>query len=94
MRGGNGLIEVNSLLKSYGDKKALNGISFHVREGEIFGFLGPNGAGKTTTLRILTGQLKADSGEARIMDLDVMKGTREVHSHIGVVPEEPNLYER
>jgi ABC-2 type transport system ATP-binding protein len=88
------LIEVNSLIKSYGDKRALKGISFQVREGEIFGFLGPNGAGKTTTLRILTGQLKADSGEAKIMDLDVMKGAKELHSHIGVVPEETNLYER
>ena len=88
------MIEVNSLIKSYGDKRALKGISFQVREGEIFGFLGPNGAGKTTTLRILTGQLKADSGEAKIMDLDVMKGAKELHSHIGVVPEETNLYER
>ncbi|HZJ58401.1 MAG TPA: ABC transporter ATP-binding protein [Clostridia bacterium] len=88
------MIGVNDLVKSFGDKMALRGISFNVEDGEIFGFLGPNGAGKTTTLRILTGQLKADSGKARIMELDATGGTREIHSRIGVVPEETNLYER
>ncbi len=88
------MIKVKDLAKSYGQRQALKGISFNVEDGEIFGFLGPNGAGKTTTLKILTGQLTADAGEAKIMDMDAMKKARELHSYIGVVPEEANLYER
>lgn len=88
------MIKVNNLSKSYGEKEALQGISFGVKEGEIFGFLGPNGAGKTTTLKILTGQLAADGGWAKIMGFDVGKDTNQLHAYIGVVPEETNLYER
>jgi len=88
------LIEVKYLSKKYGEKEALKGISFDVNEGEIFGFLGPNGAGKTTTLKILTGQLSADDGWAKIMGFDVMKEAKKLHAYLGVVPEEANLYER
>ena len=55
-------IEVRDLRKSFGEVKAVDGISFHVEEGELFGFLGPNGAGKTTTVRLLTGMLRPDGG--------------------------------
>jgi ABC-type multidrug transport system ATPase subunit len=57
-------IEVNNLLKVYGEQKAVNNISFKVDKGEIVGFLGPNGAGKSTTMKIITGYLQQDSGEA------------------------------
>lgn len=88
------VIEVIDLRKSYGVKDALKGISFAVEEGEIFGFLGPNGAGKTTTIRILAGQLRPNSGEARILGRDVFKGMAEIQPRMGVVPEKANLYER
>ncbi len=88
------VIEVINLKKCYGEKEALQGISFAVDQGEIFGFLGPNGAGKTTTIRILAGQLRPNSGEARILGRDVFKGMAEIQPKMGVVPEKANLYER
>ena len=60
------MIEVKNLVKSYGDKHAVAGISFKANDGEILGFLGPNGAGKSTTMNILTGYLSSTSGEAYI----------------------------
>jgi len=87
------LIQVEDLHKSYGDKAALQGITFDVNEGEIFGFLGPNGAGKTTTLKILTGQLLPSSGKATVMNENTYNNSR-LSRHIGVVPENTNLYER
>ena len=60
------IIEVEKLTKSYGSKRGITDVSFHVEEGEVFGFLGPNGAGKTTTIRTLMALLRADSGKARI----------------------------
>lgn len=87
------LIHVRNLQKSYGDKIALQGISFDVNEGEVFGFLGPNGAGKTTTLKILTGQMPPGSGEATVMGKKPFN-SGELSMHIGVVPENTNLYER
>ncbi len=56
------MIEVNGLIKSYGSKRAVNGISFQVRRGDILGFLGPNGAGKSTTMKMITGYLRPDGG--------------------------------
>lgn len=87
------LIRVRDLQKNYGDKIALQGISFDVKEGEVFGFLGPNGAGKTTTIKILTGQMPPSSGEAAIMGKNPFN-SGELSMHIGVVPENTNLYER
>ncbi len=85
-------IEAVNLHKRFGSVSAVNGVSFKVKEGEIFGFLGPNGAGKTTTIRILTGILKPDSGEARIMGYDVHKDPVKARMLTGVVPEEANPY--
>ena len=61
----NKMIKVDNLSKRFGNKIALEDISFDIKEGEIFGFLGPSGAGKTTTINILTGQLSQDSGKAK-----------------------------
>ncbi|PYP87714.1 MAG: MFS transporter [Blastocatellia bacterium AA13] len=86
------MIEVDHLTKSYGEKIAVNDISFTVGRGEILGFLGPNGAGKTTTMRILTGYLPATRGSARIAGFDVFEQSLEVRSRIGYLPETPPLY--
>jgi ABC-2 type transport system ATP-binding protein len=86
------LIEVEHLVKSYGQARAVNDISFKVEKGEILGFLGPNGAGKTTTMRILTGYLPATGGTARIAGFDVFERSMEVRKRIGYLPETPPLY--
>jgi ABC-2 type transport system ATP-binding protein len=86
------LIEVEHLVKSYGQARAVNDISFKVEKGEILGFLGPNGAGKTTTMRILTGYLPATGGTARIAGFDVFEQSMEVRKRIGYLPETPPLY--
>jgi len=86
------VITVGELTKHYGDVRAVDHISFDVKEGEIFGFLGPNGAGKTTTIRILTGLIKPDEGKAFVAGYDVLKNPIEAKQHIGVVPEVSNAY--
>jgi len=86
------LIEVEHLVKSYGQARAVNDISFKVEKGEILGFLGPNGAGKTTTMRVLTGYLPATSGTARVAGFDVFNQSMEVRKRIGYLPEVPPLY--
>jgi ABC-2 type transport system ATP-binding protein len=86
------LIEVEHLVKSYGQARAVNDISFKVEKGEILGFLGPNGAGKTTTMRILTGYLPATGGTARIAGFDVFEQSMDVRKRIGYLPEVPPLY--
>ena len=85
-------IEVNSLLKQYGEQKAVNGVSFKVGKGEIVGFLGPNGAGKSTTMKIITGYLQADSGKALVCGLDVKKDPVAIKKKIGYLPEANPLY--
>ena len=67
---------------------ALDGVTFRVKKGEVFGFLGPNGAGKTTTVKILTTILVPDSGEARVVGYDVVKESLKVRKIIGVLPED------
>ncbi len=85
-------IEVKCLCKSFNGRKAVNCISFSVHRGEIFGFLGPNGAGKTTTVRMLTGVIKPDYGDAMVMGHDIVRETERVKSILGVVPEIANAY--
>jgi ABC-2 type transport system ATP-binding protein len=87
-------IEVQELSRVFDGVRALDGISFGVEAGEIFGFLGPNGAGKTTAVRILTGQLRPTAGQARVMGHDVVHEREELKPQIGVVFEVHNLYER
>jgi len=86
------LIEVQDLTKSYGDKTAVDHITFSVNKGEILGFLGPNGAGKTTTMRVLTGYLPATQGTAKVAGFDVFNDSMEVRRRIGYLPETPPLY--
>jgi ABC-2 type transport system ATP-binding protein len=86
-------IEVDSLTKKFGDFKAVDGISFKVEEGEIFGFLGPNGAGKSTTMMILTTLLKPTSGRALVGGYDVMSDAKKVREKIGYVQQEISVDE-
>jgi len=73
--------------------RAVDGIEFSVREGEIFGFLGPNGAGKTTTIRMLTGLTRPTAGRAQVLGLDLARDVTRIKKRIGVVPEVSNLYD-
>jgi ABC-2 type transport system ATP-binding protein len=88
------LIEADHLVKRYGDKVAVDDVSFSVRGGEIFGFLGPNGAGKTTTLKMMVGLLKPTSGTARVAGYDVQTQSLLAKASSGYVPDEPNLYSK
>ena len=86
------MIEVKDLTKVYGNKHAVDGISFTVNEGEILGFLGPNGAGKSTTMNILTGYISSTSGTAKVAGFDILEDPIEAKKHIGYLPEHPPLY--
>lgn len=86
------MVSVNNLVKTYGSQRAVDGISFEAKKGEILGFLGPNGAGKSTTMKILTCYLPKTSGEASVCGLDVEKDSLEVRKKIGYLPEHNPLY--
>lgn len=86
------MVEVRNLIKRYGDKYALDDVSFNIKDGEVVGFLGPNGAGKTTTMNILTGYLSATSGQVLIDGTDIAKSPLQVKKSIGYLPEQPPLY--
>ena len=86
-------IEVRRLTKIYGSQKAIDNISFTVNKGEIVGFLGPNGAGKSTTMKIITGFLEPESGEALVSGLHVNAGSIETKKKIGYLPETNPLYQ-
>lgn len=85
-------IVVSNLLKTYGAQKAVNNISFSIEKGEIVGFLGPNGAGKSTTMKIITGYLLQDAGEAKVCEIDVIKNPLDAKRKIGYLPESNPLY--
>ncbi|MBN2327690.1 MAG: ABC transporter ATP-binding protein [Candidatus Omnitrophica bacterium] len=87
------MILVEELKKSYGELRAVDGISFEVLEGELFGFLGPNGAGKTTTLSMISGLLKPDGGRVMINDIDVWQTPKAAKRILGLVPQDVALYE-
>jgi ABC-2 type transport system ATP-binding protein len=87
-----GVIEVENLTRQYGDRTAVNGISFAVRKGEIIGFLGPNGAGKSTTLRMLTGYLRPTDGAIRVAGVDAVRDPIGARRFIGYLPESVPLY--
>ncbi len=87
------ILEVDQLVKKYGDFEAVKGISFEVEKGEIFGLLGPNGAGKTQSISMITGIIPPTSGTARIAGHDVLKESKEVKQITGLVPQDLALYE-
>lgn len=86
------MIEVKNLSKHFGDKKAVDNISFTAENGEILGFLGPNGAGKSTTMNILTGYISSTDGVALIDGIDILENPVKAKQKIGYLPEQPPLY--
>jgi ABC-type multidrug transport system ATPase subunit len=86
------VVEAQALVKRYGKTVAVDGVSFAVRPGEVFGFIGPDGAGKTTLFRILTTLVAADSGEARVLGLDVVRDLWAIRSRVGYMPGRFSLY--
>ncbi len=87
------LIQAHSLTKSYGSTRAVDGVSFAVNAGEIYGLVGSDGAGKTTTLRLLIGALRADAGTATVCGFDVAEKPEEVRSRVGYLSQRFSLYE-
>ncbi len=87
-------IEVSQLRKNYGALKAVDGISFTVKTGEVFGLLGPNGAGKTTTIEIMEGLRERDGGDVKVLGLDPWKKGYDLHKNIGVIPQEFTFIEK
>ena len=86
------MIEINNLVKKYGDHVAVDNLSLKVEPGKIYGFLGPNGAGKSTTMNIITGYLGATSGEVKINGFDIFTQPEEAKKCVGYLPEIPPLY--
>lgn len=86
------MIEVENLVKKYGNHTAVDHLSFHVEKGQIYGFLGPNGAGKSTTMNIITGYIAATEGSVKINGYDILKEPEEAKKCIGYLPEMPPLY--
>ena len=86
------MIEISNLVKHYGDKRAVNGISFTVNDDEVLGFLGPNGAGKTTTMNIIAGYLSSTSGTVKVNGHDILEEPDLAKADIGYLPEQPPLY--
>lgn len=88
------IIEVNNLQRTFGDHRAVDGITFSVESGEVFGLLGPNGAGKTTTVRLLNGILPPSAGTTRVFGFDPTSQGESIRRKTGVLTETPALYER
>ncbi len=86
------MIQVEKLTKHFGPVRAVDGIDFHVGEGEVVGFLGPNGAGKSTTIRMLTCYLPPTAGKARVAGFDIYRDSLQVRSKVGYLPETVPLY--
>ncbi len=86
------MIEVKGLVKDYGSKRAVDGVSFTVRKGDILGFLGPNGAGKSTTMKMITGFIRPTAGTATVDGLDVTRDPVAVKRKIGYLPESAPAY--
>src|SRR5574339_1275172 len=86
------MIRVNGLTKDYGNRRAVDHVTFEAQQGEILGFLGPNGAGKTTTMRILTGYMPPTEGQAIVAGYDILEDSMEVRKRVGYLPETVPLY--
>ena len=87
------MIEVGELRKTYGETVAVDGVTFHVAAGEVFGLLGPNGAGKSTTIGCISGLLTPSSGRVRVLGHDVVSDGVAARKALGVVPQEIALYD-
>ena len=87
------MIEINHLVKKYGDHVAVDDLTLKVEPGKIYGFLGPNGAGKSTTMNMITGYLGATSGEIKVNGFDILAQPEEAKKCIGYLPEMPPLYQ-
>jgi ABC-2 type transport system ATP-binding protein len=87
-------VETRGLSRTFGSKRAVDGIDLHVPPGSFYGFLGPNGAGKSTTIKCLTGLLRPSAGEMRILELDPLVDPVEIKRRVGVVPEDLALFDR
>lgn len=85
-------ISCEGLVKRFGDFTAVDGVSFHVNAGEIFGFLGPNGSGKTTTIRMMLGLLPASAGDAQVLDIPVLEEPAKIRSRVGYMSQHFSLY--
>jgi ABC-2 type transport system ATP-binding protein len=90
--GGDAVVEVEGLVKSFGAFRALDGLDLHVARGEVHGFLGPNGAGKSTTIRVLLGLLKANAGRVRVLGGDPWKDVVSLHRRLAYVPGDVSLW--
>ncbi len=87
-------VEISSVKKSYGDVKAVDGVSLSVNESEVFALLGPNGAGKTTLIEILEGLRKRDEGNVKVLGLDPWENSYALHRRIGVIPQDFNFFDK
>lgn len=85
------VVEVKEAIKTYGDRRVVDGLSLEIRKGECFGLLGPNGAGKTTTMKMMYGSALLSGGEMFVLGLNVKQHIREIKSRVGVVPQEDGL---
>ena len=85
-------INIEDLHKNFGNVKAVQGIVYNIRKGELFGLVGPDGAGKTTTIRMLCGLVKPDSGSATLLDMDIVKDKNKIKDHIGYLSQRFSLY--
>ena len=86
-------LSIRELKKSFGEINAVDGVSFDVQEGELYGLLGPNGAGKTTTISMMSGLIRPDSGQVRVLDKDFWGDPKTAQKQMGVVPQEIALYQ-
>lgn len=86
------MINVEGLTKDYGPRRAIDGLTFNARRGEILGFLGPNGAGKTTTMRILSGYMPPSAGKVKVAGFDILEQSLDVRRRVGYMPETVPLY--
>jgi ABC-2 type transport system ATP-binding protein len=87
------VIVTDGLTKKFGDLVAVDGLSIHIKEGDVYGFLGPNGAGKTTTIRMLSTLIRPTKGTARVMGHDILQDANKVRRCIGIMPERPGFYD-
>ena len=87
------MLKIDHLTKTYGEKKAVDDLTLHIRPGEIYGFIGHNGAGKTTTLKAVVGILQFDSGEITVDGLSIQKNPLDCKKKIAYIPDNPDLYE-